>query len=112
MIDDVTRQVKDALDVWADWPQQSGDNKLGYGKTVGFVSGGSVSGWEDFEHRCNVNMAINVEALYEGLSPLQQSSIDHFHLSAVWSSPRVKIEDVYEKAIEIIGKGLIRRGMI
>ena len=41
------------------------------------------------------NLAINVQAIYEGLKHPQQLAIDHFHLAAVWRSNRSNLEDDY-----------------
>ncbi len=110
---DAEEKVKDALNVWA--KSMEDDNayeQLGYGRCVGFVSGGSVSGWEDFERRCDKTMAENVAGIYSGLTQPQQMAIDHFHLSAVWKPQRYKIEDVYTEALIAIEIALRRRGLI
>lgn len=113
VIEDNQAKVKDALSVWAEWMQRGVDDALGYGRTMGFEGGGSaISSWEDFEHRVEKNMAINVQAIYEGLPNLQQLAIDHFHLHAVWRSNRVPIEDVYSAALVAMEIGLRRRGLL
>jgi hypothetical protein len=112
-INDNEAKVKEALQVWSEWMEQDQtENALGYGRCVGFDSGGSVSGWDDFERKVDKNMAINVQAIYEGLKHPQQVAIDHFHLAAVWKSNRTNIEDDYAGALVAIEIGLRRRGLI
>jgi len=106
-------KVKDALHVWAEWMQSDQvEDSLGYGRCVGFASGGSVNGWEDFERKVEKNMAVNMQAIYEGLKHPQQMAIDHFHLSAVWKPQRYSIEDAYAEALIAIEIALRRRGLI
>jgi hypothetical protein len=112
-ITDNEAKVKDALQLWAEWMQQDRlESSLGYGRCVGFDGSGNVSGWDDFERRVEKNMAINVQAIYEGLKHPQQLAIDHFHLAAVWRSNRTNIEDDYASALLAIEIGLRRRGLI
>lgn len=111
VIADNERKVKDALEVWAEWVR-SDTIDLGYGKCMGFESGGSVGGWEDFERKVDKNMAINVQAIYDGLPHGQQLALDHFHLSAVWRSNRTNLEDDYSDAVIGIEVGLRKRGLI
>jgi hypothetical protein len=110
-VTDTEEKVKDALDTWSKWMRRP-NQSMGYGQSVGFESGGSVSGWEDFEQRVEKNMAINVQAIYEGLKHPQQMAIDHFHLSAVWKPQRYRIEDAYADALIAIEIALRRRGLI
>ena len=59
------------------------------------------------------NMAINVQAIYDGLPSLQQLAIDHFHLHAVWRSTRPgALDDAYGNALMAVEIGLRRRGLI
>lgn len=111
-ISDIDYKVKDAIAVWVEWVQLGDTNKLGFGRCVGFDGASSVSGWDDFERRVDRNMAINVQALYEGLTKSQQVAIDHFHFAAVWISNRTNIEDDYAAAISAITIGLKRRLLI
>lgn len=112
IITDNEQKVKDALEVWADWMRGSGID-LGYGSPMGFESGGSaISSWEDFEHRVDKNMAINVQAIYEGLPPYQQMAIDHFHLSAVYTFRRRNILEDYGNALIAMEVGLRGRLLI
>lgn len=113
VIDDNQAKVKEALAIWADWMQRGVGGDLGYGRTMGFESGGSaISSWEDFENCVEKNMAVNVQAIYEGLQQLQQLAIDHFHLHAVWRSNRVPIENAYASALLAMEVGLRRRGLL
>lgn len=109
---DIDHKIKDALEIWADWQRHGSDNKLGYGRCVGFEGASNVSGWDDFEHKVDKNMAINVQAIYEGLTQFQQIAIDHFHLSAVWRSNRDSLEEEYSNALMCMEIGLRRRGLI
>ena len=112
-ISDTEAKVKDALHVWAEWMLNDNvEDALGYGRCVGFASGGSVSGWEDFERRVDKNMAENVNGIYEGLKMHQQLAIDHFHLSSVWKPQRYNIEDAYAEALIAIEIALRRRGLV
>lgn len=106
-------KVKEALSVWAEWMQGGDEKRLGYGHSVGFNNAShGVSSWDDFERRVEKNLAINVQAIYEGLPHPQQLAIDHFHLSAVWQFNRVRIEDVYADALIAMEVALRRRGLI
>lgn len=106
-------KVKDALHVWAQWMKSDRQEQaLGYGRCVGFDNGGSTSSWDDFERKVETNMAVNVQAIYEGLKHPQQLAIDHFHLSSVWKPQRYKIEDAYTEALIAIEIALRRRGLI
>lgn len=113
-ISDSDSKVKDALCVWAESLKQDSsiERELGYGRCVGFASGGGSSTWEDFEQRADKNMAVNVQAIYDGLKIPQQLAVSHFHLSAVWKPTRYKIEDAYADALIVIGIALRRRGLV
>lgn len=110
-ITDAQQAVKDALDVWVEWQQKDDSARLGYGHCVGFNTS-SLSGWDDFERRVEKNMAVNVQAIIEGLPNLQQMAIFHFHLAAVWRPQRVNIEECYQGALMAIEVALRRRGLI
>jgi hypothetical protein len=110
---DEDMKVKDALAIWVKYQKFVWLQNLGAKGSSAFKYGsGGITCYDDFEDKVEKNMAINVEAIMDDLSPLQKSAIDHFHLSAVWSSPRVKIEEMYEQALQIIKKALKRRGLI
>jgi hypothetical protein len=110
--DDTSYKLKDAMAVWVEWKNRP-DTSLGYGRSTGFASGGSaIESWDDFERKVDKNMAINVQALYEGLNTSQQVAIDHFYLAAVWKSNRTNIEDDLADAMQLIEIGLRRRGLI
>lgn len=106
-------KVKDALLVWSEWMHRdSQEAALGYGRCAGFDNGGGTGSWDDFERKVEKNMAVNVQAIYEGLKHPQQLAIDHFHLAAVWISRRSNIEDDYKEALIAIEIGLRRRGLL
>lgn len=106
-------KVKDALDIWADWMKKDRhDSSLGYGKCTGFYTEGNTSSWQDFAHKVDTNMAVSVQAIYEGLKQHQQSAINHFHLSELWKHQRHKIEDAYSEALTAIELALRRRGLL
>jgi hypothetical protein len=111
VIADVDRKVRDALEVWAEWVKADTID-LGYGRCMGFESGGSVGGWEDFERKVDKNMAVNVQAIYDGLEQRLQLSLDHFHLAAVWRSNRTRLEDDYADALMSVEVGLRKRGLL
>ena len=112
-ITDNEYKVKEALNVWSEWMQQDRDAiAMGYGKCSGFDIGGSTSSWSDFERKVENNLAINVQAIYEGLKHTQQIAIDHFHLAAVWKSNRGSLENDYADALIGIEIGLRRRGLL
>ncbi len=112
IITDNEHKVKEALEVWAEWMRRGNEQELGYGRCMGFDGASNVSGWDDFERRVDKNMAINVQALYDGLRQPLQIAIDHFHLSAVWRSNRGSLEDDYADALMQIEYGLRRRGLL
>lgn len=112
-IRDNEASVKEALNVWAEWMKSDQtESALGYGRCVGFDNGGSTSSWDDFERKVEKNMAINMQAIYEGLKHPQQMAVDHFHLSATWKPQRYNIEDAYAEALIAINVALRRRGLI
>jgi len=112
-IPDTLYKVKDALDVWAEWMQRdSTRGSLGYGRGSVFESGGSVSSWEDFERKVETNLAINVNAILEDLPLNQQHAVFHFHIAAVFTPQRTRIEDDYADAVEKITIALNRRGLL
>jgi hypothetical protein len=109
---DAEFKTKEALAVWVNWMQQGDEKRLGYGKCAGFSQVSAVSGWDDFERKVESNLAINVQAIYEGLKISQRLAIDHFHLAAVWLSNRTNIEDDYADALISMQIVLRRRGLI
>lgn len=112
-IADNQHKVKDALLVWSKWMNNDRDSKaLGYGKCAGFDIGGNTSSWDEFERKVENNLAINVQAIYEGLKNSQQIAIDHFYLAAVWKSNRTSLEDDFASALIGIEIGLRRRGLL
>lgn len=110
-IEDDYYRVKEFLAVWSEWMQRPTES-LGYGRTVGFESGGSVSGWEDFERQVEKNMAINTQAILEGLPLNQQHAVFHFHVAAVITPNRTNIEDDYQDALMALEIALRRRGLL
>jgi hypothetical protein len=106
-------KVKDALELWAESVKNYNgqERQLGYGRCVGFASGGTSS-WEDFAAKVDKNMAVNVQAIYDGLEHPQQLAVDYFHLSATIKPQRYKIEDCYADALVVIEIALRRRGLI
>lgn len=112
-IADSEQKVKDALQVWVDWMRRDrSESELGFGRCVGFDGGGGTSSWDDFARKVDNNMAINVQAIYDGLTFNQRIAVDHFNLGAVWKSNRFNIEDEYATALIAIEIGLRRRMLI
>lgn len=111
-ITDNERKVKDALDIWAEWMSRDNSQELGYGRCMGFDAPSTVSGWDDFEHKVDKNMAINVQAILEGLPQSQQDAVFHFHIAAVIYPRRTRIEDDYGNALMALEIGLRRRGLL
>ncbi len=112
IITDNEYKVKEAIEIWAEWMKVGDTQRLGYGQCIGFESSSNISGWDDFERKVDKNMAINVQAIYEGLSQSQQLAINHFYLAAVWRSNRSSLEDDYRQALIVIEIGLRRRGLL
>jgi hypothetical protein len=110
-IPDTLEKVKDALTIWAAWMERD-NTKLGYGHVTGFQSGGSVSSWEDFERKVENNLAINVNAILEDLPLHQQHAVFHFHIAAVFTPRRTRIEDDYADAVDVLAVALNRRGLL
>lgn len=110
-ITDAQQAVKEALAVWVEWMQEDNSQHLGYGRCVGFETK-STYDWDRFERQVEKNMAVNVQAIIEGLPNLQQMAIYHFHLAAVWHPQRVTIEECYQGALIAIEVALRRRGLI
>ena len=112
IINDLDYKVKEALTIWSEWMRRGNTKEQGYGRCSGFTTDSSVSGWDDFEMKVENNLAINVQAIYEGLKHPQQLAIDHFHLAAVWRSNRSNLEDDYANALIGMQIGLRRRGLL
>lgn len=110
-ITDRDANLKDALVVWVLWMNRDNSKQLGFGNCAGFNTS-SRSSLDDLLSKVDQNMAINVQAIYEGLPHSQQLAIDHFHLAAVWRSNRTNIEDDYANALDGLKKGLVKRGLI
>lgn len=110
-VTDTMQRVKEALDVWSAWMQQDDSHKLGYGRTVGFNSN-NLSSWDDFERKVERNLAVNVQAILEGLEERMQCAVFYFHVAAVIKPRRTKIEDDYQDALIKIEIALRRRGLV
>lgn len=109
---DVTQQLKDALDIWAEWFMAENDsNKLGYGRPVGFDCRSGYS-WDEFERQVEKNMAVNMQAIIEGLPATQQAAVFYFNISSAIKPVRINIEDDYASALVAIEVALRRRGLI
>lgn len=111
-IDDTDRRVKDALDIWANYMRHDRTVNGYANKSSGFISGGSVSNFEDLEYSVDIAMAKAVEAILDGLTISQRLSVHHIHLAAVWSSNRTCLEDDYANALICIEIGLRKKGFV
>lgn len=113
-INEIDERVKIALELWAkDVKNDKAELKhLGYGELYMYGGHGSVSSVEDLEDSANGDLINHVEAIYTDLRPIHKSAINHFHLSAVWSSPRISIEEAYSQALDKMKRGLQERGMV
>lgn len=110
-VTDTMQRVKEALDVWAAWMLQGDSHKLGYGHVVGFNTN-SLSSWDDFERKVERNLAVNVQAILEGMEERMQCAVFYFHVAAVIKPRRTKVEDDYQDALMQIEVGLRRRGLV
>ena len=110
--DDSDVKVKEALKIWADCLKVHDFRELGYSEPNIYYLKTGYSSDEDEETSVNNNIAVNVQAVYDGLSKVQKLSIDHFHLSAVWHPNRYNILDIYATAILAMKRGLRSRLII
>ena len=96
------------LENWAYYMRAGGTKKLVCNVTSMW------SRTEDFDSMCDrmeVGCAITVDALITDLSPVEQSSIYHRHLHAVYRTNREPMEVVYARARAILSAALIRKGI-
>jgi hypothetical protein len=112
-IPDTLDRVKEALEIWAE-DMKHGGVKLGFpSRSIGFSSGGSWGhGYDDLEETVDRNTAKAVEAILEGLTISQRLAVHHYHLAAVWTSRRTRLEDDYADAIMAVEIGLRKRGLL
>lgn len=103
-------RIKYYLDIWKDYMLRD-DNRLGYPKKSVYCRSSSLASFEDMADQVDYSDARAVDAIISGLPMSQQIAVNHFHLAAVWRSSRESLEEVYDKALHSIERGLNARGM-
>ncbi len=96
------------LAIWREW-MKSGAHDLGYPDRSAILAGAGPN----FDDCCDTEdhkAALAVDAIIEGMEPYQQLAIHHFNLSAVWRFRRIRAENAYAEALEILDAGLRARG--
>jgi hypothetical protein len=115
-IPDTLEKVKDALNVWAAWMERDNTkSQLGYPRaSTGFRTGGGDWGYwvQDNEYASDLAIARAVDAILEDMDLRLQHAVFHFHIAAVITPRRTKIEDDYAEAVGVIEIGLNRRGLL
>ncbi|HYD34458.1 MAG TPA: hypothetical protein VD999_00130 [Vitreimonas sp.] len=113
-IPDTLTTVKYALECWADW-QKIDDTKreLGYSQVNFYATGTGWGHWvEDNETSYEMQLAEAIDAIMEDMSPRLTTAITHFHVAAVFTPKRTRIEDDYQDALVAIEVGMRARDLL
>lgn len=100
-------RLDELLDRWATWVRTGGLEQFQVG-AAGFWASGS-SDFDSMLHAADSKESEVVNAAIEDLAPVEQISIAHIHLHAVWRTNRRPMEDVYVDARANLSEGLRRR---
>ena len=102
------RRLDELLDRWAVWIRAGGLEEFEV-KAAGFWASGS-SDFDSMVHAADNKDAVTVNAAIEDLVPVEQVSICHVHIGAVWRSNRgERMENVYLRARANLSDGLRKR---
>lgn len=107
--------VEGYLAMWAQWSRAwSADDELGFPKASPmFKHLQSVGVSNDaFEHLCeqaDTFAAHAIDAVIDGLSPIERAAIYHKHLASVFRGR--DLEDAYARALTAIERGIAARGV-
>lgn len=101
-------RLDELLDRWAVWVRSGGLEQFQVG-AAGFWASGS-SDFDSMLHAADSRDAETVNAAIEDLAPVEQCSIAHIHVAAVFRSNRGEnLEDVYVRARGNLSEGLRKR---
>ena len=111
--DDVPYRVDWHLCNWRDYMHSDATKGLrAPGKASGFVAGGYNN---DFESMCIVadrQAAEIMDALIQGLTPIQSAAVHHRYLRAVYRFPRDNFDEVFNQACDRLAFGIAARGLV
>lgn len=106
------------LDNWAYWQRapEAGRGAAPRGYPSAASSGMGIQRRSNFDSMCDTadaRCARAVDAILDGLRPIERASVHHFHLSAVFRFPRtgMSAERAYARARDAVRLGLISRGI-
>lgn len=100
-------RLDELLDRWAVWIRAGGMEEFEV-RAAGFWASGS-SDFDSMVHAADSKESEVVNAAISDLDPIEQISISHIHLHAMWRSNRRSMEDVYLDARANLSEGLRRR---
>lgn len=95
---------------WAEWMEHGGGVRGFPSRSAGFVAGGNSTSFDDMIETADIAAARAVDAIIDGLAPIEQVAIHHAYLAAVWRSSRVNLAAVLGRAKGKIAAGLRARG--
>lgn len=102
------RRLDELLDRWAVWIRSGGMEEFAVGAAKFWASGSSD--FDSMVYAADNKDAITMNAAIEDLAPIEQVSIGHVHLAAVWRSNRGRpMGEVYLDARLHLSEGLRRR---
>lgn len=106
------------LDNWAYWQRAPESGRGGPPRGYPSAAGSGVG----VQRRSNLDSMIDaadarcakvVDAILDGLRPIERAAVHHFHLAAVFRFPHIGMsaERAYARARDEVRLGLIRRGI-
>lgn len=102
------RRLDELLDRWAVWIRSGGLEEFQVGAASYWPTGRST--FDDMLHAADSRDAERMNACIEDLPLIEQASVSHIHIGAVWRSNRGEsMQDIYLRARENLSDGLRRR---
>jgi len=107
--------IEGFMDLWARWQRSwSAADELGYPKACPMFRGvrSGVASEDTFDHLCEQadGWAAGVmDALIDGLSPIERAAIYHKHLHAVFRGR--DLDAAYARALESLGRAMASKGL-
>lgn len=99
------------LDNWAAWMSERG-TRLGFpSRASGRMGKSSSTDFDTMVRSADVRCAVAVDALVDGLPPIQRASVYAMKLAERWPYA-VPLEDVFTAALQVIARALTRRGIM
>lgn len=107
--------LEGCLEIWVQWQRSwSAADELGYPKVSPLFKGvcSGAASEDAFEHLCeqaDAFAAHAIDAVIDGLSPVEKAAIYHKHLHAVFRGR--DLDDAYARALTAIERGIVARGV-